>query len=60
VTASQVGSDVLLTGVAQQSSSGNKPFGGETVEVHLKATGDCTTAPLTTIDLTGSTVSIHQ
>jgi hypothetical protein len=59
VTAALVGSDVVLTGVAQQSASGNKPFGGETVEVHLPSTGDCTMAPLTSIDLTGSSVSIH-
>jgi hypothetical protein len=59
VTATQSGSGVLLTGVAQQSASGNKPFGGETVSVQLNAAGDCSTAPLATIDLTGSTVSIH-
>jgi hypothetical protein len=59
VTATQSGSGVLLTGTAQQSASGNKPFGGETVAVQLNAAGDCSTAPLATIDLTGSTVSIH-
>ena len=59
---SQAGSDVVLTGVAPQSSSGNKPFGGETVTVQLHSTplvGDCTTTPLTQVDLTGSTVSIQ-
>jgi hypothetical protein len=59
VTATQSGSGVLLTGTAKQSSSGKKPFGGETVAVQLNAAGDCSTAPLATIDLTGSTVSIH-
>ena len=59
VTASQVGSDVLLTGVAHQSSSGNKPFGGHIVEVLLHGTGDCSIGPLTSLDLTGSTVSVH-
>jgi hypothetical protein len=59
VTATQSGSGVLLTGTVQNSSSGNKPFGGETVAVQLNAAGDCSTAPLATIDLTGSTVSIH-
>jgi hypothetical protein len=56
------GTDVVLTGTAQQSASGNKPFGGETVAVTLHATpsvGDCATTPLTQVDLTGSTVSIH-
>jgi hypothetical protein len=53
------GGGVLISGVAQQSASGNKPFGGEVVEVHLNASGDCSTAALATIDLTGSTVSIH-
>ena len=32
---SQAGSDVVLTGVAPQSSSGNKPFGGETFETQI-------------------------
>jgi len=58
VTATQSGGGVLLTGLAQQSASGNKPFGGETVDVQLNATGDCSTAPLTTLTITGS-VSIH-
>jgi hypothetical protein len=48
-----------LTGVAQQSASGNKPFGGEVVDVHLPTTGDCSTAPLTSLDLTGASVSVH-
>jgi hypothetical protein len=62
VTAVESGSGVHLTGVAQQSASGNKPFGGETVDVQLNAApsaGDCSTTPLTAIDLGGSTVSIH-
>jgi hypothetical protein len=58
-TATQSGTGVLLTGTAQQSASGNKPFGGETVAVQLNGTGDCTTGPLASLDLTGSTVSIH-
>jgi hypothetical protein len=59
VTASQSGTGVLLAGVALQSSSGKRPFGGEIVEVHLNASGDCSTAPLSSIDLTGSSVSVH-
>jgi hypothetical protein len=58
-TATPSGSGVLISGTAQQSAAGNKPFGGETVAVQLNAAGDCSTAPLATIDLTGSTVSIH-
>jgi hypothetical protein len=60
VIATPSGGGVLLTGTAQQSASGNKPFSGEIVAVQLNGTGDCTTAPLTFLDLTGSTVSIHQ
>lgn len=59
VTVSQSGAGVLITGTAQQSASGNKPFGGETVDVQLNGTGDCTTAPLTALSLSG-TVSIHS
>jgi hypothetical protein len=58
-TATQSGGSVLLTGTAQQSASGNRPFGGETVAVQLNGTGDCSTAPLASLDLTGSTFSIH-
>jgi hypothetical protein len=61
VTATLSGGGVLLTGTAQQSASGNKPFGGETVDVQLNATpntGDCATTPLTVINVSGS-VSIH-
>jgi hypothetical protein len=59
VTAIASGSGVLLSGTAQQSSSGKKPFGGETVAVQLNGTGDCSTAPLASLDLTGSTLTIH-
>jgi hypothetical protein len=58
VTASLGGGGVVLSGQAQQSASMNKPFGGETVEVTLPATGDCSAAPLASIPL-GGKVAIH-
>jgi hypothetical protein len=58
VSASLGGLGVILTGVVQQSASGNKPFGGETVEVQLPASGDCSAAPLASLPL-GGKVSIH-
>jgi hypothetical protein len=57
-TASLSGGGVLITGTVQNSASGNKPFGGETLDVNLTASGDCSTAALALINLSGS-VSIH-
>jgi hypothetical protein len=53
------GGGIHITGTLQQSASGNKPFGGETLDVQLNLGADCAAAPVASIDLTGSSLSIH-
>jgi hypothetical protein len=67
VQITQSGSGLLLTGTLPQSASGNKPFGGETIQAQINIgnpsdVSACTggTTPLDHIDFgAGSSFSIH-